>query len=36
MFLYAPGLKTKDEIAAVVSAIDRPVTVVMGLQGGRP
>lgn len=31
--LYAPGLKTRDDIAAVVSAVDRPVNVVMGLQG---
>lgn len=31
--LYAPGLKTKDEIAAVVKAVDRPVNVVMGLSG---
>lgn len=31
--LYAPGLKTKEEIAAVVRAVDRPVNVVMGLQG---
>jgi 2-methylisocitrate lyase-like PEP mutase family enzyme len=31
--LYAPGLASKDEIAAVVSSVDRPVNVVMGLQG---
>lgn len=31
--LYAPGLATKDDIAAVVSSVDRPVNVVMGLQG---
>ncbi len=31
--LYAPGLKSKDEIAAVVKSLDRPVNVVMGLQG---
>jgi 2-methylisocitrate lyase-like PEP mutase family enzyme len=31
--LYAPGLQTKDEIAAVVSSLDRPVNVLMGLQG---
>jgi len=31
--LYAPGLKTKDEIAAVVRSVDRPVNVIMGLQG---
>jgi 2-methylisocitrate lyase-like PEP mutase family enzyme len=31
--LYAPGLATKDDIAAVVTSVDRPVNVVMGLQG---
>src|SRR5580704_17354953 len=31
--LYAPGLITKDDIAAVVSSVDRPVNVVMGLRG---
>jgi 2-methylisocitrate lyase-like PEP mutase family enzyme len=31
--LYAPGLTGEDEIVAVVSAVDRPVNVVMGLQG---
>ena len=31
--LYAPGLKTRDDIAAVVSSVDRPVNVIMGLQG---
>jgi 2-methylisocitrate lyase-like PEP mutase family enzyme len=31
--LYAPGLASKDEIAAVVSSVDRPVNVVMGLRG---
>jgi 2-methylisocitrate lyase-like PEP mutase family enzyme len=31
--LYAPGLATKDDIAAVVSSVDRPVNVVMGLRG---
>ena len=31
--LYAPGLKTKEDIAAVLSSVDRPVNVVMGLQG---
>jgi 2-methylisocitrate lyase-like PEP mutase family enzyme len=31
--LYAPGLATKDDIAAVVSSVDRPVNVLMGLQG---
>lgn len=33
--LYAPGLTGKDEIAAVVSSVDRPVNVVMGLQGAQ-
>jgi 2-methylisocitrate lyase-like PEP mutase family enzyme len=31
--LYAPGLSSKDDIAAVVSSVDRPVNVVMGLTG---
>ncbi|MFP3566746.1 oxaloacetate decarboxylase [Paraburkholderia sp. SIMBA_030] len=31
--LYAPGLKTREEIAAVVSELERPVNVLMGLQG---
>jgi len=31
--LYAPGLRSQDEIAAVVRALDRPVNVLMGLQG---
>ncbi|MGB8768194.1 MAG: isocitrate lyase/phosphoenolpyruvate mutase family protein [Candidatus Korobacteraceae bacterium] len=31
--LYAPGLATRDDIVAVVSSVDRPVNVVMGLQG---
>jgi 2-methylisocitrate lyase-like PEP mutase family enzyme len=31
--LYAPGLRTEDDIAAVVRALDRPVNVLMGLQG---
>jgi 2-methylisocitrate lyase-like PEP mutase family enzyme len=31
--LYAPGLTSKEDIAAVVSAVDRPVNVVMGLRG---
>jgi 2-methylisocitrate lyase-like PEP mutase family enzyme len=31
--LYAPGLISKSEIAAVVHSVDRPVNVVMGLQG---
>jgi 2-methylisocitrate lyase-like PEP mutase family enzyme len=31
--LYAPGLTTKEDIAAVISSVDRPVNVLMGLQG---
>jgi 2-methylisocitrate lyase-like PEP mutase family enzyme len=31
--LYAPGLATRMEIAEVVRSVDRPVNVVMGLQG---
>jgi 2-methylisocitrate lyase-like PEP mutase family enzyme len=31
--LYAPGLTTKDDIAAVVSSVDRPVNVLMALKG---
>ena len=31
--LYAPGLESKEDIVAVVSALDKPVNVVMGLQG---
>ncbi len=31
--LYAPGLRSLDEIAEVVRAVDRPVNVVAGLQG---
>lgn len=30
--LFAPGLRTRDDIAAVVRSVDRPVNVVMGLQ----
>jgi 2-methylisocitrate lyase-like PEP mutase family enzyme len=33
--LYAPGLATKEDIAAVVSSLDRPVNVLMGLAGVR-
>lgn len=33
--LYAPGLTSKEDIAAVVSSVDRPVNVVMGLQGAQ-
>jgi len=31
--LYAPGLRTREEITAVVRALDRPVNVLMGLTG---
>ena len=31
--LYAPGLASKDDIAEVVRSVDRPVNVLMGLQG---
>ena len=31
--LYAPGLRTKQDIAALVTSVDRPVNVLMGLQG---
>jgi 2-methylisocitrate lyase-like PEP mutase family enzyme len=31
--LYAPGLTRRDDIAAVVSSVDRPVNMLMGLQG---
>jgi len=33
--LYAPGLKTKEEIAELVRSVDRPINVVMGLQGAQ-
>jgi 2-methylisocitrate lyase-like PEP mutase family enzyme len=33
--LYAPGLRTESDIAAVVRAVDRPVNVVMGLSGAQ-
>jgi 2-methylisocitrate lyase-like PEP mutase family enzyme len=33
--LYAPGLKTTDDIATVVRSVDRPVNVIMGLQGAQ-
>jgi 2-methylisocitrate lyase-like PEP mutase family enzyme len=33
--LYAPGLRSKEDIAAVVRSVDRPVNVIMGLQGVR-
>ena len=31
--LYAPGLASEQDIAAVVRSVDRPVNVLMGLQG---
>ena len=31
--LYAPGIKTKEEITAVVSSVDRPVNVLMPIAG---
>jgi 2-methylisocitrate lyase-like PEP mutase family enzyme len=31
--LYAPGLLSKDDVGAVVRSVDRPVNVLMGLQG---
>jgi 2-methylisocitrate lyase-like PEP mutase family enzyme len=31
--LYAPGLKTKEDIRTVVRSVDRPVNVLMGLAG---
>lgn len=31
--LYAPGLTNKAEIATLISAVDRPVNVLMGLKG---
>jgi 2-methylisocitrate lyase-like PEP mutase family enzyme len=31
--LYAPGLRSKDDIAAVIKSVQRPVNVLMGLQG---
>jgi 2-methylisocitrate lyase-like PEP mutase family enzyme len=33
--LYAPGLASKDDISAVVRSVDRPVNVIMGMQGVR-
>lgn len=30
--LYAPGLRSREQIAAVVAALDRPVNVLMGLE----
>lgn len=31
--LFAPGLKTKEDISTVVRSVDRPLNVIMGLQG---
>lgn len=31
--LYAPGIVSKQDIATIVKSLDRPVNVVMGLQG---
>jgi 2-methylisocitrate lyase-like PEP mutase family enzyme len=31
--LYAPGLRNREDIAAVVSSLDKPVNVLMGLPG---
>jgi 2-methylisocitrate lyase-like PEP mutase family enzyme len=31
--LYAPGVTTREEIAALIRSLDRPVNVLMGLQG---
>jgi 2-methylisocitrate lyase-like PEP mutase family enzyme len=31
--LFAPGLTSRDDIASVVRSVDRPVNVIMGLQG---
>ena len=33
--LYAPGLASREDIATVVSSVDRPVNALMGLQGVR-
>ena len=33
--LFAPGLRTAEDIRAVTSSVDRPVNVIMGLQGVR-
>ena len=31
--VYAPGLRTEEEIGAVVRAVDRPLNVLVGLSG---
>lgn len=33
--LFAPGLESKDDIAAVVGSVDRPVNVMMGFKGSQ-
>ncbi|WP_371720645.1 isocitrate lyase/phosphoenolpyruvate mutase family protein [Acidobacterium sp. S8] len=33
--LYAPGLTSEAEITTVVNSIDRPLNVLMGLQGAQ-
>ena len=33
--LFAPGLRTKEDIGTVIRSVDRPVNVIMGLQGVR-
>ena len=33
MFFMLPGITGKDDIAAIVRSVDRPVNVVMGQQG---
>lgn len=33
--LFAPGLRSKEDIAALVKSVDRPVNVIVGLQGVR-
>lgn len=33
--LFAPGLRNKEDIASLVKSVDRPVNVIMGLQGVR-
>jgi len=33
--LFAPGLRSKEDIAAVVKSVDRPLNVIMGLQGAQ-
>lgn len=32
--LFAPGIVTKEDIRAVVSSVDRPVNVLIGMRGG--